>query len=75
MFICGNHLPAKRTVTKVLKAFGWLVIDLGGIEGARYLEPLAMIWILSSFKAQNGDHAFKLLHMESPHQEIPSKCE
>jgi 8-hydroxy-5-deazaflavin:NADPH oxidoreductase len=64
MFICGNQAKAKRTVTNILIAFGWSVIDLGGIEGARYLEPLAMIWILSSFKAQNGNHAFKLLHTE-----------
>lgn len=64
MFICGNHAPAKHTVTKILIAFGWSVVDLGGIEGSRYLEPLAMIWILSSFKAQNDNHAFKLLRTE-----------
>ena len=61
MFICGNHAQAKHTVTDFLKAFGWSVIDLGGIERSRYLEPLAMIWILHFFNTQNGNHALKLL--------------
>ncbi len=62
MFICGNDPDAKQTVTDILKAFGWPVIDIGGIEGARYLEPLAMIWILHFFNTKSGNHAFKLLH-------------
>jgi 8-hydroxy-5-deazaflavin:NADPH oxidoreductase len=61
MFICGNDAGAKRTVTGLLEEFGWPVIDIGGIEGSRYLEPLAMIWILVSIRNQNGNHAFKLL--------------
>jgi hypothetical protein len=61
MFICGNDGGAKAKVTELLKAFGWSVIDLGGIEGSRYLEPLAMIWILHFFSVGNGNHAFKLL--------------
>ena len=61
MFICGNDAQAKQTVTDLLKAFGWPVIDIGGIEGARYLEPLAMIWILHYLRTKTGDHAFKLL--------------
>lgn len=61
MFICGNKSQAKQTVTDVLKVFGWSVIDLGGIECSRYLEPLAMIWILYSINTKSGNHAFKLL--------------
>lgn len=61
MFICGNDTQAKQTVTEILKMFGWPVIDIGGIEGARYLEPLSMIWILYFFKTNSGNHAFKLL--------------
>jgi 8-hydroxy-5-deazaflavin:NADPH oxidoreductase len=61
MFICGNDSDAKHTVTDLLKTLGWSVIDLGGIEGARYIEPLAMIWILHYFNTGNGNHAFKLL--------------
>jgi hypothetical protein len=61
MFIAGNDAGAKETVTGILKDFGWGVIDLGGIESSRYLEPLAMVWILHYFQTKNGNHAFKLL--------------
>lgn len=61
MLICGNDMKAKQTVTDLLGALGWPAIDIGGIEGARYLEPLAMVWILYFFKTNTGNHAFKLL--------------
>jgi predicted dinucleotide-binding enzyme len=62
MFICGNDPEAKKTVSGLLHAFGWSVIDIGGIEGARLLEPLAMIWIIHGFKTGTWNHAFRLLH-------------
>jgi predicted dinucleotide-binding enzyme len=61
MFIAGNDAGAKTTVTGILKDFGWNVIDLGGIDSSRYLEALAMIWILHYFQTKNGNHAFRLL--------------
>lgn len=61
MFICGNDAAAKHEVTDFLNAFGWPAIDLGGIEAARYLEPLAMVWILYGFRTGTWNHAFKLL--------------
>jgi len=62
MFICGNDELAKKMVTEsVLTPFGWETIDIGGIEGARLLEPLAMLWINHYFRTGSGDHAFKLL--------------
>jgi predicted dinucleotide-binding enzyme len=61
MFICGNDEQAKKMVTEILSAFGWETVDIGGIEGSRLLEPLAMLWIAYYFKTNNGNHAFKLL--------------
>lgn len=61
MFICGNDAGAKKTVTAFLETFGWSVIDLGGIEASRLLEPLALLWITYFFQTNNGNHAFKLL--------------
>ncbi|MGH9993367.1 MAG: NADPH-dependent F420 reductase [Nitrososphaera sp.] len=61
MFICGNDNEAKRNVEMILDSFGWEIVDIGGIEGSRYLEALAMLWIAYYFRTNNADHAFKLL--------------
>jgi NADPH-dependent F420 reductase len=61
MFICGNDDAAKKTVTDILMSFGWSTIDVGGIEGARLLEPLCILWINYAMRAQSYSHAFKLL--------------
>ncbi|MCI0563256.1 MAG: NAD(P)-binding domain-containing protein [Nitrososphaera sp.] len=61
MFICGNDDAAKRTVEKILLSFGWDIVDIGGIEGSRLLEPLAMLWITYYVRTKSGDHAFRLL--------------
>jgi 8-hydroxy-5-deazaflavin:NADPH oxidoreductase len=62
MFICGNDEEAKKTIMdSILTPFGWETIDIGGIEGARLLEPLAMLWIIYYIRTNNGNHAFKLL--------------
>lgn len=61
MFIAGNDSGAKQAVSQILNEFGWDVIDLGGIESSRYLEPLAMAWITYGFRAKSWNHAFKLL--------------
>ena len=62
MFICGNDDGAKKDVIdNILIKFGWETIDIGGIEAARLLEPLALLWITHYFRTGTGDHAFKLL--------------
>lgn len=61
MFICGNDEGAKKMVTDILTAFGWESVDIGGIEGSRLLEPLAMLWITYYFRTNTGNHVFKLL--------------
>jgi hypothetical protein len=61
MFICGEDADAKKIVTRLLHSFEWAVNDIGGIMGARYLEPLAMVWILHFAATGSGNHAFKLL--------------
>ncbi|MBI5040045.1 MAG: NAD(P)-binding domain-containing protein [Gammaproteobacteria bacterium] len=64
MFICGNDAQAKQVVDGLIRALGWPAsIDLGDITKARYLEPLAMVWITHLFNnGFNPNHAFKLLH-------------
>jgi NADPH-dependent F420 reductase len=62
MFIAGNDADAKATVAQIIESFGWpAAIDIGGIEGARLLEPLAILWVYYGIGAGSWDHAFKLL--------------
>jgi len=61
MFICGNDAEAKRTVTGILKDFGWPAIDIGGNEGSRYLEAMCIVWVLSGALGGNWNQAFKML--------------
>ena len=61
MFIAGNDAEAKRTVTGILTSFGWETIDSGGIEGARTLEPLCILWVGTALGSGNWHQAFKML--------------
>lgn len=61
MFICGNDEGAKKTVTGILRDFGWPAVDIGGIEGSRVLEPLCILWVLYGIRTGTFNHAFKLL--------------
>jgi len=62
MFIAGNDEGAKRTVADICRQFGFGVIDIGGIEGARHLEPMCMVWVLHGLRTKSWNHAFKMLH-------------
>jgi len=61
MFIAGDNEEAKHTVTQLLGEFGWSVIDLGGIENARWLEALSLAWVVYSHRTGKTHHAFKLV--------------
>lgn len=62
MFIAGNDADAKKLVAQVCKHFGWGVVDIGGIEGSRHLEPMCMVWVLHGVLSGSWSHAFKMLH-------------
>jgi predicted dinucleotide-binding enzyme len=61
MFLCGNDAEGKKIVSQICEAFGWGVVDIGGIEGSRYLEPMCMTWVLYGIRNSSWNHAFKLL--------------
>ncbi|MGD0256613.1 MAG: NAD(P)-binding domain-containing protein [Thermoplasmata archaeon] len=62
MFYCGNDAAAKKKVAGWLKEFGWNPLDVGGIEGARLLEPMCVLWVTLGISGGSWDIAFKLLH-------------
>ena len=61
MFICGNDEGAKQVATKILDQFGWEWADMGKVEAARAIEPLAILWCIPGFLRNEWTHAFKLL--------------
>jgi len=61
MFICGNDVAAKASVTSILAGFGWNTIDIGGIDGSRLLEPMCVLWVLYGIRTNTWNHAFRLL--------------
>ncbi|SRR6266404_4139998 len=62
MFICGDDGSAKATVVKLAEELGFEAVDAGPLLAARYLEPLAMLWIHLAFKMGWGTNfAFKIL--------------
>ena len=61
MFIGGNDDEAKRETVRLLEMMGWGAIDLGGIETARYTEPMCMIWVIHGIRSNSWNHAFKML--------------
>jgi predicted dinucleotide-binding enzyme len=62
MFLCGNDADAKKIVAQICAHWGWGVIDLGGIEASRHLEPMCMVWVLHGALSGSWTHAFKMLH-------------
>lgn len=61
MFICGADAAAKEVVAGIVRAFGWIADDIGGIEGARLLEPMCIVWVLYGIRTGAWNHAFKML--------------
>jgi hypothetical protein len=61
MFICGNNEQAKARVSAILDQFGFIVEDMGTVEGARAIEPLCILWCIPGFRGRGWTHALKLL--------------
>jgi len=62
MFICGDNARAKDIVTGLAEDLGFEVVDAGALTVARFLEPLALLWIhLAIVQNLGRDIAFKLL--------------
>lgn len=60
--ICGDDADAKQIVTKLISELGFDVVDAGGLEFARLLEPLALLMIrLSMKKSLGAEIGFRVL--------------
>lgn len=70
MFLAGNDFGARDVVAAICTEFGWGTAYLGGIECARYVEPMALAWAAYAVMSGATKHAFKLLG-KAPKVEIP----
>jgi 8-hydroxy-5-deazaflavin:NADPH oxidoreductase len=56
-----RHAHAKREATEILTLFGWDTVDVGGVELARPIEALCILWCAPGFLHNDWAHAFKYL--------------
>ncbi|MBN1448356.1 MAG: NADPH-dependent F420 reductase [Bacteroidetes bacterium] len=62
MFLCGDDDTANRTVANMAEDIGFDAVITGPLKHARYLEPMAMLWIEMAMGNEHGrDTAFRLL--------------
>ena len=62
MFVCGDDAEARHTALELAKQLGFDVCDAGPLQAARYLEPMAMLWIQLAYSQGLGrDIAFRLI--------------
>jgi predicted dinucleotide-binding enzyme len=62
MFYCGDNAAAKKIAAGLAEDLGFEPVDAGPLREARYLEPLAMLWIHLALKQGLGVNiAFKLM--------------
>jgi 8-hydroxy-5-deazaflavin:NADPH oxidoreductase len=54
MFVCGDDADAKKVVTGLVAELGFEPVDAGPLMQARYLEPLAMLWISMAYGFGQG---------------------
>jgi NADPH-dependent F420 reductase len=67
MFVAGDHEAAKATVTALVTDLGFEALDAGGLDRARILEPLAMVYINQAmFRGLGRDWAFAIARRGAP---------
>jgi len=67
MMICGDDPAAKTRTTEILRRLGWpQVLDVGGIESARWLEALVPLWVRAGAALGGFDHMFTIGRASAP---------
>jgi len=62
MLICGNDAAAKKRVEGMLREVGWAgALDVGGIDGARWVEALVPLWVRAAQVLDTWEHAFQVV--------------
>jgi len=65
MPVCGDDASARQQVMALATLLGFDAVDMGSLQSARYLEPLAMTWIhLAILQGFGRNFAFGLLRRD-----------
>jgi len=54
MPVAGDDAQARQQVMALATLIGFEAIDMGALQTARYLEPMAMVWIHLALKQGQG---------------------
>lgn len=54
MPVCGNDNDAREKIIQLAKLIGFDAIDAGSLRNARYVEPMAMLWVELAIKLGYG---------------------
>lgn len=65
MPVAGDDAAARQQVLSLATLIGFDAVDMGPLSAARYLEPLAMVWIHLAFKQGQG-RRFAFARMQRP---------
>lgn len=66
MFYCGEDAGAKRIAAELIAQVGFEAVDCGALSSARYIEPLALLWVRLAYQEGMGTGiAFKLMKKEN----------
>ena len=62
MLVCGDSDRHKPKVLQIARDAGFEAVDFGRLEGARLLEPMALVWIQLAYQQGFGrEFAFSIL--------------
>ncbi|HYA10148.1 MAG TPA: NAD(P)-binding domain-containing protein [Thermoplasmata archaeon] len=62
MWICGNDAEAKRATEGILRELGWAgALDVGAIDGARWLEAMVPLWVRVGVALNTWEHMLQLV--------------
>ena len=65
MFLCGDDKKSNQTVADLATEIGFDAVITGPLRHARYLEPMAMLWIeMANREGYGRDMAFKLMRRD-----------
>jgi predicted dinucleotide-binding enzyme len=60
----GNDEAAKNTVAQLVEGMGLEAIDLGGVENARWVEGMLILWINNRYGSNRQAFDFHLRKLE-----------